>query len=167
MNLHFAIIVGSTILLLVALVIFLFTESKILEYIAKTLGIVLCTSIVLMFVCVIGTNMKSWSYDKEPWYSEKIVAVKDNNITQGKIYYRHGYIDEELYYQYIEELKNGGYQADRVKASITTIYYDNENPRVDWYKKRKKFLWCEITEPFYKMYVPEGSIISDFSIDLE
>ena len=114
--------------------------------------------------------MQEWEYDKEPWYSEKIVTLNDNNLINKRgasRYSRLSYINEELYYQYMEELKNGGYQVDKVEASITTVYYDNDNPRVDWYKRRKKWLFFENSEPFYKMYVPEGSIIEEFNIDLQ
>lgn len=128
---------------------------------------IMIISIGISFLGIYKIETAPWEYDSIPWHSEKIVAMNDNNLTSGKAYSRRIYINEELYYQYIEELKNGGYQADKVKASITTVYYDNENPRVDWYRKRKKWLWIEKEEPFYKMYVPEGTISDEFSIDLQ
>lgn len=134
------------------------------SFICTFIGIVLVGFILF---CSCKLEKATWEYDTEPWYSEKIVAMSDNNLVSGRAYSRRCYIDEELYYQYMEELKNGGYQADKVKASITTIYYDNENPRVDWYKRRKKFLWLEKEETVYKMYIPEGSIAEEFSIDLQ
>lgn len=167
MDLHMKVICISLVACLILAIIALITKKPFFEFTCAFSGLVLVISYLMLLIGTIILNTQDWIYDKEPWYTEKIVSMSDTNMLSGRFYLRRGYLDEELYYQYMEELKNGGYQADKVKASITTIYYDNENPRVDWYKKRKKWLWFETDEPFYKMYVPEGTIADDFTIDLQ
>lgn len=78
-----------------------------------------------------------WKESKEPTSIENIISLSTNNLTQGKIYGRRGYIDQTAYYQYMVTLSDGGMIANKVPADKTTVYYDNQNPRVEWYKKKE------------------------------
>lgn len=91
----------------------------------------------------------------------------DSNLTSGTFYLRRGNINEDLYYQYMVKLSSGGFVANKVKASNTTLYYDTDNYRVEWYTRSKKWLYFEIEETANKIYIPEGSITDQYSIDLE
>ena len=78
----------------------------------------------------------------------------------------HKYNLMKAYYQYMK--KEGlGFKAGKVKADKTTLYYDDENYRVECYEKTKKWLYFETSEYYYKIYIPEGSIAEDYSVDLE
>lgn len=110
--------------------------------------------------------------DKQPWNhetyaTEHIVALQDNNQMNGRFYSRRGYIGEHLYYQYMVDIGNGGYKANKVKADTTTLYYDDYNCRVEWCKKERHWLYFSETEKYNKIYVPEGSITDDYMIDLQ
>lgn len=96
--------------------------------------------IVVFIFFMIGTYKLSttdWVKDKEPYATERITALGDNNLTNGEIYARRGYIEESLYYQYMVKVGGGGYKANKVKASGATVYYDDENYRVERYKKHR------------------------------
>ena len=124
--------------------------------------------IFLIGFFIIGENQ----LDKQPWNhetyaTEHIVALQDNNQMNGRFYSRRGYIGENLYYQYMVDIGNGGYKANKVKADTTTLYYDDYNCRVEWCKKERHWLYFSETEKYNKIYVPEGSITDDYMIDLQ
>ena len=111
-------------------------------------------------------NHSYWEYSSEPYRIEKIAALNDNNLMYGRFYLRSGYIDEDLYYQYI--IKSGsGFNTSRVKASDATLYYDTDNYRVEWYKAEKGWLYFREVKSYAKIYVPQGSITENYAVDLE
>ena len=63
-------------------------------------------------------------------------------------------------------MNDGGFVANKVNSNQATIYYDTNNYRVEWYIKRKKWMYFEMEKIYNKIYIPEGSIIEEFSIDL-
>lgn len=99
--------------------------------------------------------------------TEYIVALQDNNMTNGRhVYARRGYIESDLYYQYM--LKFGaGYKANKIKAKNTIVYIAEDNFRVEWHTKEKNWLFFTMWEEYKKIYIPEGSIVEDYTIDLE
>ena len=54
---------------------------------------------------------------------ENIVALSDNNMVNGRIYMRGGYIDNDLWYQYMVKVSNDGFVANKLKANTVTLYY--------------------------------------------
>lgn len=107
-----------------------------------------------------------WIVPDKPYATEKLVSLNDNNLTNCKFYLRRGYVEEDLYYQYMVQLNDGGFVANKVKSSNATLYYDTDNYRVEWYTKTKKWLYWEIKKTYNKIYIPEGSITDDYSVDL-
>ena len=79
---------------------------------------------------------------------------------------RRGYIEQKLYYQYMVELDNGGFVANKVNSANATLFYTEDNYRVEWYTKNKKWLYWEMEGIYNKIYIPEGSITDDYSVDL-
>lgn len=128
-------------------------------------------SIIFIFYGEYKKDSQEWVIDKKPYNVEKIVSLNDNNMVEGKItggrYAIRGYIGETLYYQYMVQLNNGGYVANKVKANETILYYSKDNYRVEWYKKKKKWLYFEEEEIYHKIFIPEDSIADEYSIDLE
>ena len=82
------------------------------------------------------------------------------------MYLRRGYFEEDLYYQYMVQLNNGGFVANKVNSSNATLYYAEDDFRVEWYIQKKKWLYWEIERTYNKIYIPEGSIADDYSVDL-
>lgn len=123
-------------------------------------------SIVFFFIGQIKCEKSEWIINKVPYATEKIVALNDNNLTSGRFYLRRGYFSEDLYYQYMVDVGNGGFKANKVKSDNAILYYDTENYRVEWYKKTKSWLYFEVEQIYHEIYIPEGSIATDYSIDL-
>lgn len=107
-----------------------------------------------------------WVVPDDPFKTVRIVALNDNSLTNGRFYVRRGYVSEDLYYQYMKR-SGSGFKAGKVKASKTTLYYADDDYRVECWEKTKKWLWFENSEIYYKIYIPEGSITEDYMVDLE
>ena len=118
-------------------------------------------------VLMISYNKTDWKVEDQPYATEQIVSLNDNNMVHGRIYVRRGYINEDLYYQYMVKLNNGGFKANKVRSSGTTLYYDNDNCRVEWYRMHRKYWYLSEEKTCWKIYVPEGSISDDYAIDLQ
>lgn len=123
--------------------------------------------LVFMFFGDHKCNQEPWQYSEYPYKVEKISSLNDNNMVNGRFYLRSGYIDENLYYQYMTQLNNGGFVANKVKADNTTLFYDTDNYRVEWWKKERNWLFFEQEVVYNKIYIPEGSITESYTVDLE
>ena len=132
-------------------------------------SITMCIMILntLVYSIVFDLNAVS-TVSETPYTVEQIVAIKDNSQIEGKIYLRRGYIFETMYYNYLAETSDGGYVSERVATSKVTIYIDNDNPRVEWYSNTQTWwVFYQELKPICKIYVPDGAIANDYSIDLE
>lgn len=126
-------------------------------------------AVVIILFWIVGNNImfsKEYVYESTPYSTQYIVALKDNNMMQGKYYLQRGYIGEDLYYQYLMKW-NDGYKANKIKASNAVIYESNSNYRVEWYKGERRWLCFSDTTKMQKIYIPEGSIEETFIVDLE
>ena len=99
--------------------------------------------------------------------NEKLISLNDNNMTNGRFYVRRGYINEDLWYQYMVDVGGGGYVANKVPSNGTTVYFDNENPRCEWYKVSQEWWIFKQWGTRWKLYVPEGTIGTNYTIDLQ
>lgn len=126
-------------------------------------------AILLLIFYMVGSvkcSKAGWVYSDNPYSVETIVGLNDNNLINGRFYMRRGYIKETLYYQYMVRLSNGGFVANRIDSASATIFYDTSNYRVEWYKKTRGWLYFKEEAIYHKVYIPEGSITDDYSIDL-
>ena len=99
--------------------------------------------------------------------NESLVSLNDNNMMSGKIYARRGYINENLYYQYMVDVGCGGYVANKVPSNGTTIYIDNKHPRCEWYEVSQQWWIFKQWSTKWKLYVPDGTIGDSYAIDLQ
>lgn len=128
--------------------------------------IVFVASIVFYSVGITKCENTTWVINENPYSVEKIVSLNDNNLTNGRFYMRRGYIEENLYYQYMVELNNGGFVANKVNSANATLFYAKDNYRVEWYIKTKSWFYWKMEKTYNKIYIPEGSITDDYSVDL-
>ena len=128
--------------------------------------IICVASLIFFYVGIIKCDNSDWIISETPYSVEKIMSLNDNNLTNGRFYMRRGYIEENLYYQYMVELNNGGFVVNKVNSANATLFYAEDNYRVEWYTKTKSWLYWEIEKTYNKIYIPEGSITDDYSIDL-
>ena len=113
-----------------------------------------------------------------------LIALKDNMAIEGyhgRGYVYRGYIDEELQYTYLYEVKDKGVTSGRCDADKTYINYtkDAEQPKLviveyNIINPVWKFFTADdkagISYRYeYYLYVPEGSIVAEgeYEIDLE
>lgn len=135
--------------------------------IACCVSFIICiTSIIFYFVGIVKCNKSNWTISETPYSVERIIALKDSNLISGSFYLKCGYIKENLYYQYIVQLSNGGFVVNKINSSNATLYYDTENYRVERYTKTKKWLYWEMRKRYNRIYIPKGSIINDYYINL-
>ena len=103
--------------------------------------------------------------------TEYIIALNDSTGINGRAgFLGSGYVEDELYYYYMTDTKEG-FHAKKIKADDTYVRYSNE-PIVETYTAtnfKNKFLWL-IAFPInssHIVYIPEGSIIENYRIDLK
>lgn len=149
------------------------------------LAIVL-TALLINIVCVV-TIISSFKYtiidiklSDEVKSSQNIVNFKDNRDLQGGFFIGCGEVNTEQYYYYYKTDK-GSYKASKIKADDCEIIYTKDTPHIDTIVKSadEKATENPLTfEPLlslrisgtgekYKIYIPEGSITTDFSVDMK
>lgn len=149
------------------------------------LAIVL-TALLINIVCVV-TIISSFKYtidiklSDEVKSSQSIVNFKDNRDLQGGFFIGCGEVNTEQYYYYYYKTDKGSYKASKIKADDCEIIYTNDTPHIDTIvqvpdeEQTKNWLtlsWMlsirtSFSSDKYKIYVPEGTITDDFSIDME
>ena len=149
------------------------------------LAIVL-TTLLINIVCVV-TIISSFKYtidiklSDEVKSSQSIVNFKDNRDLQGGFFIGCGEVNTEQYYYYYYKTDKGSYKASKIKADDCEIIYTKDTPHIDTIVKSadEKATENPLTfEPLlslrisgtgekYKIYIPEGSITTDFQVDME
>lgn len=141
-------------------------RDKIAEKVSSISGITFIALFAFFIFGLENCENSDWIISDTPYATEKIVALNDNNMMNGRVYLRSGYIEEDLYYQYIVQLNNGGFVSNKVKSANATLFYDTDNYRVEWYTKTRQWLYFKNEVTYVEIYIPEGSITMDYSIDL-
>lgn len=126
-------------------------------------------ALTLMVAALIGTCISS----NEIIYEETvtpIVALEDNMASRGQFFLGTGTSKSDIYYYYMIDTERG-YTMKNVKASDAYIKYDTE-PRIviergrgfnHWYN----YIWAFPVNTQYTIYVPEGTILNNYNIDLK
>ena len=103
----------------------------------------------------------------------QIVALQDGDAITGRTFFLgSGYVKNELEYTYMFDTEKG-FAVNQVPAAHSYIKYSNDNPCVIEHKAVRfdGIMWNLITMPSvsteYYFYLPEGSIIQGYNIDLQ
>ena len=168
---------------LLAAYIVLNVELDIDELICKIIfaGIFLMSIGAFMVVTYISVSYTSnIKMHEEIESSQTIVNLKDNRDTKGHFFIGTGYVGTEAYYYYYYQTKSGSYKANKIETDKCEIIYTNDTPHIDTIiqipdeEQTKNWLtlsWLlslqTSSNERYKIYVPEGSITDEFSIDME
>lgn len=142
--------------------------------IAAALGTIVDFAVFLLvfFVCAgISNDVPESEKVIERVGTVEITALKDSQNINGRFYLTGGYVKEDLYYYYAE-LTEYGYRTSKVKADLCYIVYSDETPHIDEYTANAfKHWWTYIyavpVHESYVIYVPVGTITTEFAIDLE
>lgn len=104
--------------------------------------------------------------------SNSIVALSDSVGANGSFgFLGTGHIKDDLYYYYM--VKNDtGYKAEKIPASDTIIRYTSSDFKIEKYeasgfKNKSKYIYAVPVGQYYVVYIPEGSIIENYRVDLE
>lgn len=136
-------------------------------------SVFLFCSIPAMLLCTLSSVFISSFADVE--YSlietKEIVALNDNSAVSGRFFLGSGRVDEEMKYYFVEETEKGKY-TDSISAEYAyVIESDSEVPRIEkhcaeWENDALDWLGCPLEGSHYKIYVPVGSVTTDFVVDL-
>lgn len=103
----------------------------------------------------------------------QIIALQDGNLTDGRIpFLGSGYVKDELKYTYMYDTEKG-YTVNQVPAKHSYIQYSQHDPYVIQHSAVKfdDAFWNLIAFPSvdteYYFYIPEGSIVQGYNIDLQ
>lgn len=98
-------------------------------------------------------------------------SLNDNIEIEGQYFIGTGSFDSEPKY-YVMLKTEMGYEMKTYDISEVTLIY-SDTPRVEFYKNYytnpvvKFFCGEESLDTHYKIYIPEGSILNNYQIDLE
>jgi hypothetical protein len=130
-----------------------------------------CLGSLLVFVLssAIVSSCAEIKYNKVS--DTQIIALKDNQNINGSFYIMGGYVDEELYYYYATETELG-YKTEKVESDNTYIKYTNEKSHIERYNGEfandiSYVFAVPMVEDRYIIHCPEGTITTEFSVDLE
>ena len=103
------------------------------------------------------------------YVSHEMINLADNNEIEGKFSGRYvrGYIGEKTTYHYYFKTHDGGMELQKASSDNTKIYFTDEKPHADWYKSERTYWWNTETKYYCKIYIPEGSMTTEFAIDME
>lgn len=152
------------------LIYWIFVEEEFLfGLVVGILSAILALLVTFVLGCgVVGCCDTEWVETN----TTEIVALSDNVGLEGQIYLRRGYIKDKLSYYYIIDTEFG-LKADSVSADKCYIKYTNDKPYIVTYKETVKndfvrWVFGDISNTQYTIYLPEGSVITDYyEIDLE
>lgn len=129
-----------------------------------SLGVVIIAAffgLMFAFMLPAETEVKTYQY--------KIVSLKDNSSMTGNFFLGSGNIDGTMNYVFYTE-KNGTYKLNILDYKEASIRYDSI-PRVEEYRTQMKvngvvnYFAIDDYSSTYIIYIPEGSIKQNFTLD--
>lgn len=128
-------------------------------------------ALAFVIIAVISCCLPNSVQNLELKQIEQITALKDNAGVSGRYYLGSGYSKSEPYYFYVSKTSQG-YIQKSIKAEEAYIVYTSEDYRVEEYnaasfKNWYTWIYAVPAARQYKIYLPKGSIKTDYVIDLE
>lgn len=101
-------------------------------------------------------------------YSQNLVALKDNSSISGSFFLGYGDINSEMNYVYAVESEKGitTVTIDQDKYKVYIKYTDGQ-PYVEYWDAPEDLWRLSAEYPYYVFYIPNGSVINAYEIDLE
>ena len=123
---------------------------------------------LLFLIPIFGINNSSWEMPDEPYVTHDIMALQDSTMMSGRIYMRSGYINEDHTYLYGYKTSMGGMKTQKVRAEIATVYFtDDVEPHAEWFELTRSFWYHNNTKYQCDIYIPTGSLVEGYAIDLQ
>lgn len=171
------------IFLLLTVVVYIASETVYSHPISAGCYIILFFANILCGIALVITSIVSVCHTCNIKITNKvksytIVNLVDNSNTKGNFFLGCGSLNSEEYYYYYYKTSSNSYKLNKVEADKCEIIYTDDTPHIDTNVKvaDKKASDSCLTLPFivklktidndkYKIYVPKGTITTDFSID--
>jgi len=162
-------IIGS----LVSIAIFIYlTITDDHDFSSIAINILFC--LIIFCSCLLITGIIGGALPEEEFiYKETslpIISLEDNIGHQGKFFLGTGIVHEHSYYYFVLKTDRG-FKIKNVSAEDAYVRYDSQ-PRIvikqaigfkHWYN----YIWAIPIKSQNIIYVPEDTIISNYSIDLQ
>ena len=137
----------------------------------KSVGIASLAACAFCFFFLIYGSIKieemQFKRDENPYVTHSVIALQDNNDISGSFYIRRGYIEQNIVYVYAYKTSGGGMKLQKAGAQNTTVYFtDSVAPCVKWYNEHKSFYGFKQDRVTCDIYLPYGSLVEDYTIDL-
>lgn len=136
------------------------------------LTFILAFVIAAFVVGVISDCMPESAMDFDRTAIQPIIALKDGKGMTGRFFLYSGYVKENLYYYYACETEKGYKKVERVSAENSYIVYTEETPRIEKYeaqsfKETSSWIYAIPLYEYNVLYVPYGTITTEYNINLE
>lgn len=160
----------------VAIIVYMFREESWCWSFWDIVGLGFLTLLLAMILALMITSISSSiaevDADKTYHLSEdiEIYALQDNVTTDGSFFLGSGHIDDELKYFYVEKT-DLGYTVKNVDADRAYIQYTSDRYHIEKYSYTfdnwfVRLIAIPVSER-YVIYIPEGSIVNNYSVDLK
>ena len=102
----------------------------------------------------------------------EIYALTDTTSAKGRNFLYSGYVNGKLVYRYVIETEKGKQVKELDSKNAYIIEDDTEQPRIEIHEKTYENDWLNkfffiFSNKEYIIYIPEGSITTEYNIDLE
>lgn len=160
-----------TIVGIVASIIVSIANGEFCDFISGIMLTIVGIAIMVVTVGVISDCMPESAMNIDLTSIQPIIALKDGKGMTGRFFLYSGYVKENLYYYYACETEKG-YKVEKVSAENSYIVYTEETPRIEKYEAqsfKEPSSWIYAI-PLYKynvLYVPDGTITTEYNINLE
>lgn len=142
------------------------------DFISIILDIILC--LIIFASCSVATAAIGSVFSEEEYlYQETsmpIVSLEDNMKQQGKFFLGSGTVNNELHYYFVLKTEHG-FKVKNVSAEETEVRYDSQPhiviKQATGFKHWYNYIWAIPIKTQSTIYVPEGTIINNYNIDLQ
>lgn len=145
------------------------------QHLVEAMVLLMLLSLVpLAFIMGIRETAEDKDFDYKKESSIEIAAFEDNITSEGSFYLGSGSVEGVMKYFYMIE-REGGLQTESIPSDNTIIYDKDEKlkkPRIDVYEGTYNKMgsvgkMLNITKTKYKVYVPKGSVKTNYNVDLK
>lgn len=153
--------------LIVWIVSWIKEEDGCLGFMSGLLTFVIMGAISLCIASHIGySEYERGNYVDKINYDTEIIALSDKSSINGSFFLGCGNISDNMYYYYISNDSNG-YRTHKIKAENAYVRYTNETPHIVSHSIDIQNKWGYYINDYYVIWIPEGSILQQYSVDIQ
>lgn len=117
----------------------------------------------MISIMILGTS------PMECKYTQELMAMKDNTSISGSFFLGTGRADSEMCYIYLVETDKGMHTKTLKQNGSYEVYIKctDGTPYLEYWDAEEDFWRLPDESPYYVFYLPEGSVVNTYEIDLE